>query len=115
MFWLNWSFVIGTQRCTFLFAVIFNLRNNPFINILTLPARNKDFCNYFQNKTIKHLDKKISLSRTKNICCSAYGGGRPDDVALLLSAAPHVPQHALLLPPPALQVSYTHVMISSQV
>ena len=42
----------------FLFAVIFNLRNNPFINILTLPARNKDFCNCFQNKTIKHLDKK---------------------------------------------------------
>ena len=57
-FWLNWSFVIGTQRCIFLFAVIFNLRNNPFINILTLPARNKDFCNCFQNKTIKHLDKK---------------------------------------------------------
>ena len=42
----------------FLFAVIFNLRNNPFINILTLPARNVDFCNCFQNKTIKHLDKK---------------------------------------------------------
>ena len=48
------------------------------------------------------------MSRTKNICYSAYGGGRPDDVPLLLAAAPHVPQHALLLPPPALQVRYRH-------